>query len=331
MFISPFMAPLYKVSILVPVYNAEHYIQRCASSIFGQTYPNLEFVFVDDCSQDASIELLKTLIASFPQREDSTIIVKHEANKGIATTRNTAVSYAHGDFIMFVDSDDWVEPDIVEKCVIEQQRFDSDVVSTGYRVYEKDIDCEVNENLHEDTKKMLLDTITGKISGRLWGHLIRRDLITDHQLRFIDGADLGEDVLMMTYLWYYAEKHSIVKNCLYHYDHRNFSSCTNTFDYCKSIQSLKNLDAARLFFENHDSQYLDFINRQELDKIVSHMIGCSRDVKNVDYYNNVLIKRLNDIDVRYWKSIPWKYRIILYLRNYWFVKILVSISNYLQF
>ena len=317
----------YTVSVLVPVYNAESYIQRCAGSIFGQTYPNLEIVFVNDCSQDASIDLLREVLKSFPQRESFVSIINHDTNKGIASARNTAVAAAHGEFLMFVDSDDWIESDTVEKCVLEQQRFDSDIVSTGYRVYEKDIDYKADENLYEDTKQMLVSTITGKISGRLWGHLIRLKLLTDHQLRFIDGADLGEDVLMMTYLWFYAKKHTIIKDCLYNYDHRNMSSCTNTFNYKNSIQSFLNLDAAIFFFECHDKHYLEYMKMQELGKIVSHMIECSRDPLNRSYYNNVLLKRLENIPRILWKTVPWKYRIILYVKNYWVVKTIVAASS----
>lgn len=317
----------YTVSVLVPVYNAESYIQRCAGSIFGQTYPNLEIVFVNDCSQDASIDLLREVLKSFPQRESFVSIINHDTNKGIASARNTAVAAAHGEFLMFVDSDDWIESDTVEKCVIEQQRLDSDIVSTGYRVYEKDIDYKADENLYEDTKQMLVSTITGKISGRLWGHLIRRKLIMDHQLRFIDGADLGEDVLMMTYLWYYAEKHTIIEDCLYNYDHRNMSSCTNTFNYKNSIQSFQNLDAAKIFFECQDKHYLEYIKMQELGKIVSHMIECSRDSLNRSYYNNVLLKRLENIPRLLWKTVPWKYRVVLYVKSYWVVKAIVAASS----
>ena len=317
----------YKVSILIPLYNAEPYIERCAKSVFEQTYPNLEFVFVNDCSQDLSIKLLKQVITSFPQRKDSVVIVNHEKNKGIASARNTAFASAHGDFVMFVDSDDWIEPDAVERCVQEQQKYNSDIVTTCYKIYESNKEYVVKEELSENTKEMLVKTLKGEINGRLWGRLIRRNLITDHQLRFIDGADLGEDVLMMTYLWFYAKKHTFIEDCLYNYDHRNMSSCTNTFNYKNSIQSFQNLDASQLFFECHDKHYLEYIKMQELGKIVSHMIECSRDSLNRYYYNDTLLKRLGNIPRILWKTVPWKYRIVLYVRNYWLVKLIVTVTS----
>lgn len=324
------MSSPYKVSILIPVYNAEHYIDRCATSIFEQTYSNLEIIFVNDCSNDASIEMLKRTLTSYPQRESDVKIINHETNKGIATTRNTALDAAQGEFIMFVDSDDWIELDTVEKCVREQQRCHSDIVTTEYMAYETDKTYAVKENLSENTKVMLEYTMTGKIAGRLWGHLIRRNLIEEQQLRFIDGADLGEDVLMMTLLWYFADKHSIISEPLYHYDHRNALSCTNTFSYKRSIQSFVNLDAAREFFEEHDKQYLDYVTIQELDKIAAHMVECCQDDKNRTYYNAVLLNRLDTIDKRYWVFISRKYRIVLYLKHYWMVRLLVYLSRIIK-
>ncbi len=315
------------VSVLVPVYNAESYIKRCAESILGQTYPNLEIIFVNDCSTDKSMDLLENTIDSFCERKNMVSVISHDKNKGIASTRNTAIEAAHGNFIMFVDSDDWIEADIVEKCVLNQQKYNSDIVTTGYRVYESNDNYDAKEDLAENTDEMLVKTLTGEVSGRLWGHLIRKDLLSDYQLKFVDGADLGEDVLMMSYLWFYAKRHSIIEDALYNYDHRNLSSCTNTFDYKNSIQSFQNLDAAKLFFERHNKYYMKYLKIQELGKIVSHMIECSRDAYNRNYYNDVLLKRLEDIPKILWKSIPWKYRVVLYVKNYWLVKLIVAVTS----
>ena len=315
------------VSVLVPFYNAESYIKRCAESILGQTYADLEIIFVNDCSTDKSMDLLESTIASFCERKEFVSVISHSKNKGIASARNTAIEAAHGNFIMFVDSDDWIEPETVEKCVLNQQEFNSDIVTTGYRVYEFNNDYDAKEDLSENTDEMLVKTLTGEVSGRLWGHLIREELLSDYQLKFVDGADLGEDVLMMSYLWFYAKRHSIIEDTLYNYDHRNLSSCTNTFNYKNSIQSFLNLDAAKLFFECHNKYYMKYLMMQELGKIVSHMIECSRDTYNRKYYNDVLLKRLKDIPKILWQSVPWKYRVVLYVKNYWLVRLIVAITS----
>ena len=116
------------VSILVPVYGVEQYIERCARSLFEQTYPDIEYIFVDDCSPDKSIEVLKKTIDDYPQRKPNVRIVRHECNRGLAAARNTAVENCRTEFLMHVDSDDWIEMDCVERCVIKQQEENSDIV-----------------------------------------------------------------------------------------------------------------------------------------------------------------------------------------------------------
>lgn len=110
----------YTVSILVPVYSVEKYIERCARSIFEQTYQNLDIVFVDDCTPDKSIEILRRVLDDYPERKAQTRIIRHEHNQGLAAARNTAVAAATGTFLTHVDSDDWLELDAVEELVKKQ-------------------------------------------------------------------------------------------------------------------------------------------------------------------------------------------------------------------
>ena len=86
------------VSILVPIYNVEPYIERCARSLFEQTYDNLEFVFVDDCTPDKSIQILETVITDYPNRAKQTRIIQHDHNRGLSATRNTLIYNSTGEF-----------------------------------------------------------------------------------------------------------------------------------------------------------------------------------------------------------------------------------------
>ena len=105
---------MYKVSILVPIYGVEQFIERCARSLFEQTYQNLEYVFVNDCTPDKSIEILTRIIEYYPKRFNSIRIISHEKNRGIAASRNTAYDNATGEFVTIVDSDDWLELNAIE-------------------------------------------------------------------------------------------------------------------------------------------------------------------------------------------------------------------------
>ena len=125
----------YFVSICVPIYGVEKYIERCAISLFEQTYKNIEYIFVNDCTQDNSIDVLKSIIEKYPVRKNCVRIINHERNKGLGAARNTAITNATGMFIMHVDSDDYVEKDIVERLVKKQNENNSDIVTCGYILY----------------------------------------------------------------------------------------------------------------------------------------------------------------------------------------------------
>ena len=98
-----------KVSILVPIYGVEKYIERCARLLFEQTYENIEYVFVNDCTKDRSLDILKNVIEQYVLRKPHITIVDNERNLGLAGTRNVAMARATGDFVIHVDSDDYIE------------------------------------------------------------------------------------------------------------------------------------------------------------------------------------------------------------------------------
>ena len=126
-----------KVSILIPVYGVEQYIAECARSLFSQTYRDLEFNFVDDCSPDNSISVLKKVLEDYPDRANQVHIIRHESNKGLGATRHTAFTHATGDAILHVDSDDVVPKNAVSLLVDEMQKARYDIVSGAYAEYKE--------------------------------------------------------------------------------------------------------------------------------------------------------------------------------------------------
>jgi glycosyltransferase involved in cell wall biosynthesis len=121
-----------KVSIIVPVYNAEHTIIKCCDSIATQTYENLEIWLVDDGSTDGSFRLCKQL-----QMNDIRFNVIHKENGGVSSARNAGIKNATGDYVTFIDSDDYISPDYIEKMVCENQ--DADLIISGIQVSEMQI------------------------------------------------------------------------------------------------------------------------------------------------------------------------------------------------
>ena len=113
---------MYKVSVIVPVYKAELYIEKCVNSLMSQTLQDIEYIFVDDCTPDNSINLLKEIIKNYPEKSNSVQIIKHDCNKGQAAARNTGIRAASGEFLAFVDADDWVNPLIYEVLYTNAQK-----------------------------------------------------------------------------------------------------------------------------------------------------------------------------------------------------------------
>ena len=117
------------ISVIVPVYNVEKYLNRCVDSIINQTYSNLEIILVDDGSKDLSPKICDELA-----KKDNRIKVIHKENGGVSQARNCGISVANGDFIAFVDSDDWLELDMYEKLIQKQEENNYDVVLCGFNL-----------------------------------------------------------------------------------------------------------------------------------------------------------------------------------------------------
>ena len=123
-----------KISIIIPVYKVEKYIERCARSLFEQTLDDIEYLFIDDCSPDKSIEELKDILDEYPHRKSQTIIHRMERNKGQAAVRYWGVKNATGDYLIHCDSDDWVELDMYQQMYNKAIEEDADVVVCDYVV-----------------------------------------------------------------------------------------------------------------------------------------------------------------------------------------------------
>ena len=174
---------MYLVSILVPVYGVENYIERCARSLFEQTYQNLEYIFVDDCSPDRSIELLETVISDYPHRKSQIRIIRYNKNKGIAAVRNTAVNEANGLFVCHVDSDDYLEVDSIRLMVENQQINQSDIVTVGAcRLYKDHIDY-IRQSPSNSKEQFLLTVLQPNFDHTIWGRLIRLSLYKDYGIK----------------------------------------------------------------------------------------------------------------------------------------------------
>ena len=213
------------VSILIPVYQVEDYIERCARSAFEQTYQNLEFVFVDDGSTDSSIDILQSVINDYDDLKDHIHIIRHLENRGLAAARNTAIKSCHGDFVMHVDSDDWLEPDAAELLVRRQQETEADIIYTRGNYLENQgtvkIDC---RGWSTDREALLTNLLKDKATMCIWSKLIKRNLYTDHHIRCDERGSYYEDYQALSQLVYYTKTIARLDAYIYHYDRANPNS-----------------------------------------------------------------------------------------------------------
>lgn len=217
-----------KVSICVPVYGVEKYIEKCARSLLEQTYQNIELVFVDDCGPDNSIAILEKTIEKYPSRKACVRIIRHEKNRGLAAARNTAVKNATGDFITHVDSDDWLELNAIELLVNKQLETKADIVSGTIRLHKKDTVEDLVEPTYINKNEMLNEMIKLNLNHTLCKRLIRKSLYTDNNILAIEGFNIGEDHYTLPRLIWYAHSCAKVNNVVYHYNLQTEQSYTQS-------------------------------------------------------------------------------------------------------
>lgn len=186
-----------KVSIIVPVYNVGPYLGRCIDSLMNQTYRNLDIILVDDGSTDGSGKLCEEFA-----EKDARIRVFHQKNSGVSTARNLGLEKAVGDFIGFVDSDDWVDEDMYSSLVNLAETNGADIAICGYYV-NNDADPSVNlqappQTLSQETAiERCLDTNYYSMGASIWNKLFKKNIIQDHLLRFNGNLVIGEDMLFL--------------------------------------------------------------------------------------------------------------------------------------
>ncbi len=218
------------VSILVPFYGVERYISKCARSLFAQSYPSCEFIFVDDNSRDRSLEELKVTIAEFPTLKDRIKVISHSENMGVASARNSAMDAATGDYILFVDSDDWVDPEIVSKLVKHAESTSADICNAWCKSVTESGEQEpmptvwIGDNRSHFTALVEQSHIA---QNHIRGVLFRRSLFEDNALRFTPQVDFGEDYSLLPQVVYHASTLSTLREYLYSYRIENEGSYMN--------------------------------------------------------------------------------------------------------
>ena len=246
-----------KVSVVIPVYNVEEYLRRCVDSVLAQTLSDLEIILVDDGSPDHS-----PAICDEYAQADARIRVIHKTNGGLASARNAGMRMAQGAYLFFLDSDDWLEPDGLEKLCAVAEQYPVDFVRyrairTGWPGLEEHVPCrfeevrELSEGLYDEARIVcevyprLLATrqlTMGAIVGA-WGSLYNRSFLTENRLWFDESVLFSEDLIFSAKVVRAAKRFYFVDTPgVYHYFY-NPKSISKSFragrwDSCKQIIAL---------------------------------------------------------------------------------------------
>lgn len=220
-----------KVSVIIPVYGVERYIEQCARSLFEQTMQDgIEYIFVDDCSPDKSIEILENVLREYPHRRLQTRIIRHTENQGLGGARKTGMEYATGEYIIHCDSDDWVEPDMYETLYRKATEENADIVGCDYIFEYAKKSVVVRQPCPGNNIQYISDLLSDKLHCGTCNKLIKRSVYcTAYKYGceiFPMGINMWEDVLTVNQLIYYCSRISYVPEALYHYRRTNEGSYT---------------------------------------------------------------------------------------------------------
>lgn len=243
-----------KVSIIIPVYGVEKYIERCARSLFEQTLDDIEYLFIDDCTPDKSVEILKRVLEEYPHRKSQVVIHRMEQNSGQAKVREWGMRNATGEYVIHCDSDDWVDVHMYEKMYKKSVSADYDIVVCDY--YESDGISHVrkNEYISDKVEETMSSILLKKTHSVLWNKLVKKSIYNNEIIYPI--ANNAEDYALLVQLAYNSKSFGYVNEPLYFYFY-NTSSLTKVMTNENLInrfnQSMSNIGIVEDFLRKNQS------------------------------------------------------------------------------
>ncbi len=217
------------ISVILPVYNGEDFLERCIDSILNQTEPNLELILVDDGSTDAS-----WAICDRYAREDARVRVLHKPNGGLSHSRNAGIALARGQYLAFVDADDWLEPEMYQRMLRAREEESCDAVACGFRrVYRDRCEPETFEKeatlRHDGIRGLAEDLMKARVFGSVWRWLYAREAVM--RCRYDEEVRYGEDLLYNLEFLKHADCIRLIPDVLYNYNKTNENSICARSEY----------------------------------------------------------------------------------------------------
>lgn len=202
-----------KVSVIVSVYGVEKYIERCVRSLFEQTLDEIEYLFIDDCTPDRSIEILRQVLEEYPQRKPQVTIHRMEQNSGQAAVRKWGMQNATGEYVIHCDSDDWADTDMYRAMYEKAKEENADVIVCDYYINCGSVNNYIKAYNRTDKKDFIKDMLAMRVSWALWNKLVRRGVC---DIVYPTGA-MGEDMAITTQNVFHCNKLSFIRKAYYYY------------------------------------------------------------------------------------------------------------------
>ena len=305
------MVNIPKVSVIVTIYNREKYIEKCVRSLMEQTLDDVEFVCVDDASTDASLLKLNRVLEDYPNRKSMVNIICLENNAGRAIARQIGIEHVKGEYVIHVDSDDWVDKDMLELLYTKAKETNADIVGCNltheYGTHQQIFKQSYSGDVEEDIRRLL----NGRLFPSLCTSLTRTDLIKEHHITFPQGLDTGEDLLFNLSLYLVAHKVVGIDNPSYHYRHTEDSGSFQHTE--KSINSVIEV-ACRIETLMRETGNYEKYEKDILFRKFSMKCALVTDFKN-DAYNKKWLNLFPETHSFIWKykQFSWKRRVELWL------------------
>lgn len=290
-----------KVSVIIPVYGVEKYIERCARSLFEQTLDDMEFIFVDDCTPDCSIIILESIIEEYQdcikEKRYKVRVVRMPTNSGQAAVRRHGIRLATGDYIIHCDSDDWVESNwakyLYEKGIKDNLEV---VICDYYRVINgrkqlcKNECVDGSENDYYIRKLLLKRCCTA-----VWNKLVKRTIFECNDF-FYPKVSMWEDYVISTQVLYFSKHIGYLDLPLYNYYYNNQSICYNQIAEKKLNQVVENCNSIISFLKYHRVEYL---YRKEIvvlkNNAKNEVLSCFR----ASNFYNLWYNTYSEINIKY--------------------------------
>lgn len=237
------------VSVIIPIYNVSRFIERCADSLMQQTLDGVEYIFVNDATPDNSIELLRSVLERYPNRAARVNIVEHEHNKGLPAARNTGLAVATGEYVFHCDSDDFVEPDMLEALYNAAKENGADYAWCDWFLSYDNKERYMPQPSYDTPAEALKGMLCGAMKYNVWNKLVKRSLYVDNNISFPAGHGMGEDMTMIR-LVACATKVAYVNKALYHYVRSNAEAMTQAYSERHMADVRHNVNETVAFIES---------------------------------------------------------------------------------